>query len=104
MTTIRFYFMGIWTGLMIALCLFFLFRWTKTPAVTPDSTPIQGALQAQHRADSVQALLAVWQQQRRIDSLTLLLLHRHVLDSMRAHARLSDLDVLRKINGAIPKR
>ena len=91
-------------GLLIHLLIDSLRDYRKAQSAPTDAALIQATLKAQHRADSVQALLAAWQQQRRIDSLTLLLLHRHALDSMRAHARLSDLDAMRKLNGAIQKR
>lgn len=89
---------------LIALGLVYVLRTKQPPAVAPDSLLIQDVLTAQHRADSVQALLNQWKMQHRIDSLTLLLLHRHALDSMRANAGLSTLDAMRQINGAIKKR
>lgn len=60
-------------------------------------------LRTQHRADSILNLREVWVLQGRIDSLTTVLHKRDEQDSLRANARLSDLDVMRKINGSIHK-
>ncbi|KAB7728032.1 hypothetical protein F5984_19960 [Rudanella paleaurantiibacter] len=62
---------------------------------------LKSSMAAQHKADSIEGQLRLWQVQRKVDSLTQVIQDLHEKDSMRANAGLSDLDAIIRINGAI---
>lgn len=77
----------------------------------PEASPIsevrdliKQTLQAQHSADQASAKLTEWKLHAQIDSLTQITHTYAEQDSMRANARLSDVDAMRAINRAIAKK
>ncbi|GAB3802929.1 hypothetical protein GCM10028819_31980 [Spirosoma humi] len=72
----------------------------ESPAAELNTT-VNTVLRAQRNADSTLALVQAWWYQKTIDSLKSVLLDRDEQDSLRRNAGLSDLDAMRRINGAI---
>lgn len=92
--------LSVLTAVAVAVLVQLLTPKTPSPIVEVRDL-LTTVLAAQHRADSVLGRAKQWQLQSRIDSLTQVIQNHHEQDSMRANAGLSDLEAMRRINGAI---